>query len=317
MKTVFITGIAGFIGFHLARALKARGDVVCGLDNFNDYYAVDLKMQRAARLRAEGIPVFEKDINNRAFFVEMLQNNSVTHVAHLAAQAGVRYSETNPQSYVHSNLSGFVELLEALRHKPSVKLIYASSSSVYGLNTKVPFSEGDPVNCPASFYGATKRSNELIAHSYHHTYGLQCTGLRFFTVYGPWGRPDMAYFSFTQAICEDKPLILFDKGELKRDFTYIDDIVGGIISAIDLGAPYDIFNLGNHSPVSVSELVSTLEELLGKKALIQYAKKPQGDVAITYADIDKARRMLGFEPKTALREGLAQFVIWHKKFLQG
>ena len=200
MKTVFVTGIAGFIGFHLARALKARGDVVCGLDNFNDYYAVELKMQRAALLEAEGIPVFKEDINNRAFLIEILHNRSVTHVAHLAAQAGVRYSAMNPQSYVQSNLSGFVELLEALRQEPSVKLIYASSSSVYGLNTKVPFSESDPVNCPANFYGATKRSNELIAHSYHHTYGLHCTGLRFFTVYGPWGRPDMAYFSFAQAI---------------------------------------------------------------------------------------------------------------------
>jgi UDP-glucuronate 4-epimerase len=317
MKRILITGIAGFIGFHLARALKARGDVVCGLDNFNDYYSVELKKQRAALLKAEGIPVFREDINNRAFLVEMLQSHSVTHVAHLAAQAGVRYSETNAQSYVHSNLSGFVEMLEALRQKPSVTLIYASSSSVYGLNTKVPFSESDPVNCPASFYGATKRSNELIAHSYHHTYGLKCTGLRFFTVYGPWGRPDMAYFSFARAILENKPITLFERGELKRDFTYIDDIVSGIISAIDLGAPCEIFNLGNHSPVSVSELVSTLEELLGKKALIQYAQKPQGDVAITYADIDKARRMLGFEPKTALRTGLAQFVIWHKKFLQG
>jgi UDP-glucuronate 4-epimerase len=234
MKRLFITGIAGFIGFHLALALKKRGDEVFGCDNFNPYYGPELKRERARLLISQGVCVMDCDIVDRTAVEKLLKDNSITHFVHLAAQAGVRYSLKHPESYVHSNLNGFLQILEALRRFPEIKLTYASSSSVYGLNTKTPFSETDPVDRPASFYGATKRSNELIAHSYHHTYGLSCTGLRFFTVYGPWGRPDMAYFSFSKAILEKKPITVFGKGKLVRDFTFIDDIVQGTIAAIDL-----------------------------------------------------------------------------------
>ncbi len=315
MRSIFITGIAGFIGFHLARALKTRGDRVCGCDNFNDYYDPALKRERAHLLSSEGIPVYEEEITDKEFLVHTLDQTKATHLVHLAAQAGVRYSLSHPESYVHSNLSGFVQVLEALRLFPHIKFIYASSSSVYGLNTKVPFTETDPVDHPASFYGATKRSNELIAHSYHHTYGLHCTALRYFTVYGPWGRPDMAYFSFTKAILDGTPLTVFGEGKLKRDFTYIDDIVQGTIAAMDLGAPLEIFNLGNHFPVSVMELIACLEMHLKKKAQIHFAPKPQGDVAITYAEISKAKRVLGFTPHTSLQEGLKYFVAWYMKAL--
>lgn len=314
MKRIFITGIAGFIGFHLALALKKRGDAVFGCDNFNAYYDPELKMQRAEILASQGISVTNCDIADRSSIENLLSTHSITHFVHLAAQAGVRYSMTNPGSYVHSNLDGFTQILEALRRFPAIKLTYASSSSVYGLNTKTPFSETDPVEKPASFYGATKRSNELIAHAYHHTHGLSCTGLRFFTAYGPWGRPDMAYFSFSKAILEEEPITIFGEGKLLRDFTYIDDIVQGTIAAIDLGAACEIFNLGNHCPVSVLELVSTLESLLGKKAQLNYAPVPPGDVPATFADITKSKNILGFEPKTSLQEGLQHFTQWYQEY---
>jgi UDP-glucuronate 4-epimerase len=306
-KRVLVTGAAGFIGFHVARALKARGDRVWGLDHFNDYYDPLLK---EARAKALDLPMERRDLNEQKWLEEFLQRENITHVVHLAAQAGVRYAEKNPQSYVHSNLSGFVSLLEALRKVPGVPLVYASSSSVYGLNEKVPFSEEDPVDRPSSFYGATKRSNELIAHSYHHLYGLHCTGLRFFTVYGPWGRPDMAYFSFARAILRDEPITLFDGGVLQRDFTYIDDIVAGTVSALDRVHGCTLYNLGNHTPVRVDTLVRLLEEYLGRRARIQYAAKPAADVAVTYADVEKARRELGFQPTTPLEVGLQKFVEW-------
>jgi UDP-glucuronate 4-epimerase len=311
MKRVFITGMAGFIGFHLALALKKRGDEVFGCDNFNSYYDPRLKKHRAHALASVGISTTLCDIADKESILHQLKQNSITHFVHLAAQAGVRHSLKDPESYVQSNLHGFVQVLEALRLFPSIKLTYASSSSVYGLNAKTPFSELDPVNTPASLYGATKRSNELIAHSYHHTYGLFCTALRFFTAYGPWGRPDMAYFSFSKAILNQEPITLFGEGKLLRDFTYVDDIVQGIIAAIDLGAPCEIFNLGNHCPVSVLELVSTLEQLLGQKAEITFAPVPPGDVQATFADIAKSKKVLGFEPKTSLREGLQHFVNWY------
>ena len=234
MKRIFVTGIAGFIGFHLALALKKRGDAVYGCDNFNTYYDPELKKERARRLELCGIPVIDCDIVDRKPLENALEKNEITHLVHLAAQAGVRYSLHHPESYVHSNLNGFVHILELLRLFPSIKLTYASSSSVYGLNAKTPFSETDPVDRPASFYGATKRSNELIAHSYHHLHGLSCTALRFFTVYGPWGRPDMAYYAFTKAILREEPIAVFGEGKLLRDFTYIDDIVQGTLAAIDL-----------------------------------------------------------------------------------
>ncbi len=311
MKRIFITGIAGFIGFHLAVALKKRGDAVFGCDNFNSYYDARLKKERENKLSELGISVIHCDITDRKQIEDAIRNNSITHVVHLAAQAGVRYSLQHPESYVHSNLSGFVQVLEALRLFPETKLIYASSSSVYGLNSKTPFSETDPVNRPASFYGSTKRAGELIAHSYHHLFGIACTGLRFFTVYGPWGRPDMAYYSFAKAILNEEPISVFGEGKLMRDFTYIDDIVEGTIAAIDLGASYEIFNLGNNCPVSVIDLISTLESLLGKKARISFEPTPPGDVLATFADIAKAKATLGFEPRTSLACGLAKFTEWY------
>lgn len=311
MKRIFITGIAGFIGFHLALALRKRGDHVFGCDNFNSYYDPGLKRHRASKLASQEIFISECDIVDQESILKILKEKSITHIVHLAAQAGVRYSLKHPESYVHSNLNGFVQILEAVRHFPDIKLTYASSSSVYGLNSKTPFSETDPVDRPASFYGATKRSNELIAHSYHHTHGLSCTALRYFTAYGPWGRPDMAYFSFSKAILASQPITVFGQGKLMRDFTYIDDIVQGTIAAIDLGAECEIFNLGNNSPVSVLELISTLESLLGKKAQLIFEPVPPGDVNATFADIAKSKQILGFNPKTPLKEGLRQFTDWY------
>lgn len=314
MKRIFVTGIAGFIGFHLALALKKRGDVVVGCDNFNAYYDPALKKERARLLSEAGISVISFDIVDKETIEKNLKEHRITHFVHLAAQAGVRYSLKHPESYVHSNLNGFVQVLEALRSFPEIKLTYASSSSVYGLNSKIPFSETDSVDHPASFYGATKRSNELIAHSYHHIHGLSCTGLRFFTVYGPWGRPDMAYYSFSRAILENEPIPVFGEGKLMRDFTYVDDIVKGTMAAVDLGARCEIFNLGNNTPVSVLDLISMLESHLGQKAQISWQPMPAGDVPITYADIAKSKRILGFEPKTSLYVGLKHFTDWYLEY---
>jgi UDP-glucuronate 4-epimerase len=314
MKRIFISGIAGFIGFHLSQALKQRGDVVVGCDNFNNYYDPALKRERARFLEEKGIHVLEFDITDQERIKKELKQFAISHFAHLAAQAGVRYSLKHPESYVHSNLNGFVQILEALRSFPQTKLIYASSSSVYGLNSKTPFAETDPVEKPASFYGATKRCNEVIAHSYYHIHGLIATGLRFFTAYGPWGRPDMAYFSFSKAILNDEPIPVFGEGKLMREFTYIDDIVKGTVAAIDHGAANEIFNLGNNSPVSVLELISTLEFHLGKKAMIDFQPLQPGEVPITYADISKSQRVLGFEPKTSLHEGLKKFTDWYLEY---
>jgi UDP-glucuronate 4-epimerase len=311
MKRIFISGISGFIGFHLSLALKQRGDAVFGCDNFNTYYDPLLKRQRARLLAETGIPVVDCDIVDKDRLKTELKNHSISHFVHLAAQAGVRHSIKQPESYVHSNLNGFVQILETLRDFPHIKLVYASSSSVYGLNSKVPFAETDPVEQPASLYGATKRCNEVIAHSYHHIHGIFCTGLRFFTAYGPWGRPDMAYFSFSKAILNEEIIPVFGEGKLMRDFTYIDDIVKGTIAAIDHGAANEIFNLGNNSPVSVLELISILESQLGKKAVISFQPVPPGDVPITYADITKSQKILGFEPKTPLHEGLKKFTDWY------
>ncbi len=317
MKRIFISGISGFIGFHLALALKERGDAVFGCDNFNTYYDPLLKRQRAQLLVEKGIPVLDCDIVDKDRIKTEIKQLSTSHFVHLAAQAGVRHSLKAPESYVHSNLNGFVQILEALRDFPHIKLIYASSSSVYGLNSKTPFAETDPAEHPVSFYGATKRCNEVIAQAYHHLHGIHCTGLRFFTVYGPWGRPDMAYFSFSKAILNEEPIIVFGEGKPMRDFTYIDDIVQGTLSAIDLGAANEIFNLGNHWPVSVLELISTLESHLKKKASISFQPMPPGDVPITYADITKSQRILGFEPKISLSEGLKRFTDWYLGYHQG
>jgi UDP-glucuronate 4-epimerase len=313
-KNILITGAAGFIGFHTALALHQRGDCVIGCDNFNAYYDTQLKSARAAQLEALGIPIHRFDICTPDALSRLIHTHAITHVLHLAAQAGVRHSIEAPESYLHSNLNGFYHLLETLRRSPEVKLVYASSSSVYGTNPKIPFSESDPTDSPASFYGSTKKCNEVLAGTYHHLYKIPCTGLRFFTVYGPWGRPDMAYFSFTKAILEGNPIPVFGEGKLKRDYTYIDDIVKGTIAALDLGAPLEIFNLGNHHPESVLDLISALETHLGKPAQLDFQPMPLGDVPATYADISKSRRMLNFEPQVKLTEGLGHFTEWYQRY---
>lgn len=310
-KRIFITGIAGFIGFHLALFLKKRGDLVIGCDNFNDYYDPMLKRERARKLNAAGISFSETDICNDSFLKEILVENKITHLVHLAAQAGVRYSLQNPEPYVHTNLEGFVKVMEALRVDPTIRCIYASSSSVYGMNKKIPFSESDPTDQPANLYGATKKSNELIAFAYHKLYGIPATGLRFFTVYGPWGRPDMAYFSFTKAILEGKTIPVYNHGKMQRDFTYIDDIIQGTSAAIDLGAPCEIFNLGNSHPEDLLTLISLIEEKTGKKAKLELLPMQQGEVEATFADISKSQKMLSYAPKTSLKVGMGRFIEWY------
>lgn len=314
MDKVFITGIAGFIGFHLAKKLQELGFNVSGCDNFNSYYDPALKRQRATYLQKLRIPVLNCDLNDGKIIEQHLRALGVSYFVHLAAQAGVRYSITHPESYVHSNLSGFFQILETVRKNPKIKLIYASSSSVYGKTTETPFRETAPTDHPSSFYGATKKCNEIMAESYHKLYGLHCTALRFFTVYGPWGRPDMAYFSFTKAISENKPIEVFGEGKLMRDFTYIDDIIDGIIASMQKSnGCNDAFNLGHHKPYSVSELISCLENLLNKQAIIEFLSTPPGDVYITYADVSKSKSILGFTPKVDLQEGLSYFINWYQE----
>ena len=310
-KKIFITGAAGFIGFHLAKALAQRGDLVVGYDNFNPYYLPSLKRDRASALKKEGIHVIDGDVCDAKTLEEAVFSSNATHLVHLAAQAGVRYSLQNPKCYTSSNIEGFLSILELVRKRPEIKLIYASSSSVYGLNQKAPFSEQDRTDRQASLYGVTKKCNELMAATYHHLFNLSVTGLRFFTVYGPWGRPDMAYFSFSEAILQEKPIQLFNFGKMKRDFTYIDDIISGTIAAIDRESACEIFNLGGNHPVALHTFVETLEELLGKKAKIEFATMQAGDVPATFADISHSQNTLKFLPKTSLHEGLSQFVNWY------
>lgn len=313
---IFITGIAGFIGFHLARHLCARGDTVVGCDNFNAYYTPALKRQRAQLLADLGIQVIDADIQNLSKLDEIVRTFDITHVVHLAAQAGVRYSTINPQSYCDTNLNGFLQILELIRKHPHIPLIYASSSSVYGLNQKTPFAETDPTDTPSSLYGATKKSNELMARAYHHLYGISVTGLRFFTVYGPWGRPDMAYFSFAEAILQDKPIQVYNQGKMKRDFTYIDDIIQGTVAALDRSLPCEIFNLGHHHPEEILTLVALLEEKLGKKARIQLLPHQLSEVPVTYADITKSQKILGFSPQTTLEQGVDLFLKWYVSWIK-
>lgn len=312
-RRILVTGAAGFIGFHLARALKARGDEVLGVDSYNSYYTPALKQARAALIEKEGVQVLQGDIEDAAWFKEQVQRFQPTHVAHLAAQAGVRYSITQPQAFVRANLTGFLSVLEACRALPAVKLVYASSSSVYGTNGKIPYSVENSTDTPASFYGATKKANEVMAHAYHHLYGIPMVGLRFFTVYGPWGRPDMAYYSFTKAILEGRPIEIYNNGDMSRDFTYIEDIVAGTRAALDRCSGYDLFNLGNDKPVSLRDFVAVLEQEIGKPA-VQISKPMQaGDVQHTWADIGLSRERLDYDPKTAIEQGLAQFVAWYRK----
>jgi UDP-glucuronate 4-epimerase len=313
-KKVLITGIAGFIGMHVAIGLKKRGDFVIGIDNFNDYYDVKLKKARAKELKKYGVDCLRKDICDEAKLHKLIVKHKITHFVHLAAQAGVRYSLEHPEVYVKSNLEGFVNVLEVCRKYPSVKLIYASSSSVYGLNRKQPFSEDDSTDSPASLYGATKKANEVIAHAYHHIYGIPVTGLRFFTVYGPWGRPDMATWIFTKNILEGKPIPVYNNGKMKRDFTYIDDIVDGVLAAIDKGFACELINLGDHQPEELQDLIRYIEQACGKKAIQDFLPLQLGDVLETYAEINKAQKLLGFSPKISLQVGIQRFVEWYKRY---
>lgn len=311
-KTILVTGAAGFIGFHLSQALIARGDCVIGCDNFNDYYDPGLKESRAAILKEKGMELLRLDICDPEFG-SLIREGEFNHVAHLAAQAGVRYSLTNPNAYIESNIQGFLNVLEAVRHCPGLKLIYASSSSVYGLNTKVPFSIEDRCDAQASLYGATKKSNELMARSYHHLYQIPVTGLRFFTVYGPWGRPDMAYYDFTRRILNGEPIELFNNGQMCRDFTYIDDIVSGTIAAIDRCEGCKVYNLGNNQPVPLLDFVDCVERAVGHRTEHIFKPMQKGDVVETFADITATQAELGWSPTTSLEEGIPKFVEWYKE----
>lgn len=313
-KNVFITGAAGFIGFHLAKFLHKRGDNIIGFDNFNDYYSLKLKHARVNELKRLGISVIEGDINDRLKLTASIQDHNTSHLVHLAAQAGVRYSLVAPESYIKANIDGFLNILEICRNLPTIKLTYASSSSVYGTNTKIPFSVEDCTDHQASLYGVTKKSNELMARNYHHLFGISVTGLRFFTVYGPWGRPDMAYYTFAKSILAGKPIDVFHGGKMLRDFTYIDDIVSGTAAAIDLGASCEIFNLGNNQPVELLAMISILENLCGKTAIKRFLPMPPGDVLTTYADISHSQEQLGFQPKTSLESGLEKFMDWFHEY---
>ncbi|MBI5272699.1 MAG: NAD-dependent epimerase/dehydratase family protein [Chlamydiia bacterium] len=316
-KRILVTGAAGFIGYHLSLALHKRGDFVIGLDHFNAYYDVQLKKGRAVQLQEQGIEILHADIRDRDLLQLALLRHGITHVVHLAAQAGVRHSLSEPDDYVASNLQGFVSVFEACRRFPSLKITYASSSSVYGLNEKIPFSVEDSTDQPANLYGATKKANEVIAHAYHHLYGLSVTGLRYFTVYGPWGRPDMAYYRFAHLISNNMPIQVFNAGRMRRDFTYIDDIVNGTIAAIDLGASCEIFNLGNHRPVELLYLIELLEKSLGKKAIKELLPMQPGEVVGTCADIEKSEKFLGFCPSVPLEQGIDRFIAWYKGYHAG
>jgi UDP-glucuronate 4-epimerase len=305
-----LTGAAGFIGFHLARRLLKQGHEVLGIDNLNDYYDVDLKKLRLDLLTQEGLQFIKADIADNTTF-EKVSEFKPDYFIHLAAQAGVRYAAINPRAYLDSNLRGFFEVLEWVRQNPEVPLIYASSSSVYGDTSKAPFEEDEKACEPESFYAATKRANELMAISYHKTFGIQARGLRFFTVYGPYGRPDMAYFSFTKDYLQQKPLQVFHEGQALRDFTYIDDIIEGLVAAIFDKSPCTVYNLGHHQPCSTLELIGCIEEYFGKKAQLKYLSGPLGDVQKTHACIEKASRYLGFRPKTSLKVGMNRFLDWY------
>ena len=317
--TVLLTGAAGFIGYHVAEALLARGEHVLGVDNLNAYYDVRLKQARLARLDGKpGFTFCQADVADREAIHGLVgQNSDIELIVHLAAQAGVRHSLTDPYAYVQSNVMGHLVVLEAARLAPKLRhVVYASSSSVYGANMSLPFSEADRVDTPVSIYAATKRADELISHAYAHLHRLPQTGLRFFTVYGPWGRPDMAYYSFARAIVAAEPITLYDGGTLRRDFTYIDDIVAGVIGCLDRppegSLPARVLNIGNHRSELVSTLVRLLENALGKQAIVRDAPRPPADVEETFASIDAIAGLTGFAPRTSLEEGVPRFVTWFK-----
>ena len=315
--TVIVTGAAGFVGYHVAEALLARGETVVGVDNLNAYYSVALKQARLDRLQAQpGFTFYKADIADRVALFEVFgRAQSATAVVHLAAQAGVRHSMVDPYAYVTTNVMGHVTVLEAARMLPQLKhLVYASSSSVYGGNTKMPFAESDPVDTPVSLYAATKRADELISHAYSHLYGIPQTGLRFFTVYGPWGRPDMAYYSFAERIMAGEPITLYEGGRLRRDFTYIDDIVSGVLGCMDVvpapGTMPAVYNIGNNRAEWVTSLVSLLEQGLSRKAIVVNTPRPVADVAETCADLTSIASHAGYAPSTPLSEGVPRFVEW-------
>ncbi|HBF43522.1 MAG TPA: protein CapI [Desulfobacteraceae bacterium] len=314
-KVVLVTGAAGFIGFHLSKRLLATGSRVVGVDNLNRYYDVKLKMGRLDILRSYGdFHFYKEDIHNLEALKDIFSKRQPDCVCNLAAQAGVRYSLTDPFAYQKSNLEGFLNLLEAAREYGVENFVYASSSSVYGKNEKVPFSVDDRVDRPVSLYAATKKANELIAHAYSHLYHIPCTGLRYFTVYGPWGRPDMALFLFTDAILKKRPINVYNYGRMKRDFTYIDDIIDGTIAALKRPVPYEIFNLGNSNCVPLLEFIRIVEDELGQEAEKKMMPMQPGDVAETMADVEKSKKLLGFNPKTPLREGIKNFVAWYREY---
>ncbi|HXF29621.1 MAG TPA: NAD-dependent epimerase/dehydratase family protein [Chlamydiales bacterium] len=317
-RRIFITGAAGFIAFHLAHALKGDAlheNVLFGIDNFNDYYDVGLKRARAQILKDKGVlAVIEQDLASKDALQKIIHDFQPTHVVHLAAQAGVRYSLKCPEVYLKSNIDGFLNLLEVLKTEPSIKLVYASSSSVYGNNKKVPFSIHDTTDHPANVYGVTKKTGELMAYTYHSLFGICTVGLRFFTVYVPWGRPDMAYFLFTKAILEGRTIDLFHNGVMRRDFTYVDDIVKGIVQSLSIENGNHLFNLGNNKPESVERLVELIEHETGKKASKRFLPMPEGEIIETFADIDLTKEKLGFNPSTSLDKGIQSFVSWYKSY---
>ncbi|MGA3003937.1 MAG: NAD-dependent epimerase/dehydratase family protein [Acetobacteraceae bacterium] len=314
--TVLVTGAAGFIGYHVAETLLARGEAVVGVDNLSPFYDVRLKEARLERLRARPRFVFhELDISDRHAVAPLFDRHSFSEIVHLAAQAGVRHSLIDPYAYVQTNVMGHLVMLEAARRQPALRhFVYASSSSVYGANQVMPFRETDRVDTPVSLYAATKRADELMSHAYAHLFALPQTGLRFFTVYGPWGRPDMAYFSFARAILAGEPITLYDGGRLKRDFTYIDDIVAGVVGCLGHPPPEGarVLNIGNHRCEEVRELVALLEQALGRKAIVRCAPRPPMDVEETYGDVDAIGALTGFQPSTSLAEGIPRFVAWFR-----
>lgn len=316
MKTL-VTGAAGFIGFHVARSLLERGQEVIGIDNLNPYYDVSLKRGRLELITSNPLFTFyHADINNLATLETIFADHPIDRICNLAAQAGVRYSIQNPFVYEESNLKGFLNLLELARHYPVRNFVFASSSSVYGNNRKLPFSIEDNVDTPISLYAATKKANELMAHAYSHLFDIPLTGLRYFTVYGPWGRPDMALFLFTEAIINGRPIEIYNFGKMKRDFTYIDDIVDGTIAALDNPFKYEIFNLGNSKTVELMKLIEIIEEELGIVAKKKFLPLQPGDVPETYADIEKTKRLLGFNPKTSIRSGIRRFLSWYRGYYE-
>ncbi len=323
MKRILVTGAAGFIGFHYAWALCEKGYNVLGIDNLSDYYDVSLKEARLAALKPYKNFTFKKlDIADAAKMEKFFASHKPEIVGHLAAQAGVRYSLKNPQAYIDSNIAGFTNILEGCRHSGVKHLIFASSSSVYGANKKAPFSVKDNVDHPISLYAATKKANELMAHSYAHLFKIPCTGLRFFTVYGPWGRPDMAVYSFTKAVFEGRPIDVYNNGDIMRDFTYIDDITEALIRLVDKvpgadpasSAPYKLYNIGNNRPEKLMDMIAMIEAATGRRAVKNMKPMQPGDVPSTYADIDDLARDIGFKPGTPLKEGIEKFVAWYKNY---